>query len=317
MQDSEKKIIDHDYDHYEIDLRKVFSILWLKKASIIFITLFSLSISIIYAAILPNIYKSSALLVPSSTKDSLSSKLSSFSPIANIAGFGVASDEISKSKEALERIKSFEFFSNHFLPHIKLQNLVAIKEWQPQTDIIKYDKSIYDDNSDKWVIQAKHPKMSEPSLQQAFKTYSKILYIFEDKKTSLVSISLEHQSPKIAKKWLDIIIENINNSMREEDKLNAINSINYLNEYSQSTTIQSMKDAIANLQETQMQTLMLASANENYIFKTIDPPLVPEENFKPKRLIIIIFGLFIGGILGIIIAIIRHFISPPNLNKKI
>ncbi|MDC0166164.1 Wzz/FepE/Etk N-terminal domain-containing protein [Gammaproteobacteria bacterium] len=308
MQENKKEMIDYDY--YEIDLKKVFTILWHKKILITFITLLSLTISIIYASMTPDIYKSSALLVPSSSKDSLSSKLSSYSPIASLAGFGVASDEITKSQEALERIKSFEFFSNHFLPYIKLQNLVATKEWLPETDTLIYDKSVYDENSDKWLRQSNYPQISIPSEQEAFKTYTKILYIFEDKKKSLISISLEHQSPRIAKKWLDIIIENINSSMREEDKLNAINSINYLNESSQSTTIQSMKDAIASLQETQMQTLMLASANKNYIFKTIDSPLIAEENFKPKRLLIIIFGFFIGVIFGITIAIISYFMNP-------
>tara|TARA_B100001027_G_C16266045_1_gene332159 strand:+ start:139 stop:1077 length:939 start_codon:yes stop_codon:yes gene_type:complete len=296
-------------DLYEIDIKHVFSIFYKKKILILSFTLLSLFFSIIYAYLIPDLYKSSAILIPSSSEDSLSSKLSSYSPLAGLAGLGVASDEISKSQEALERMKSFEFFSQHFLPFIKLENLLAVNDWDYKKNILTYDKSIFDNKLKEWVRKADYPKGKKPSEQEAYKTYSKIINIYEDNKTSLVSISIEHQSPIIAKRWLDIIIENINESMREEDRQTAINSINYLNESSQSTNIQSLKDAIANLQETQMQTLMLTSSNKNYIFKTIDSPLISEEKFKPKRLLISIFGIFFGFLLGLTIVVVNHFFS--------
>lgn len=307
MEENNNQAVNDDL--YEIDIKHVFSIFYKKKILILSFTLLSLFFSIIYAYLIPDLYKSSAVLIPSSSEDSLSSKLSSYSPLAGLAGLGVASDEISKSQEALERMKSFEFFSQHFLPFIKLENLLAVNDWDYKENILTYDKSIFDNKLKEWVRKADYPKGKKPSEQEAYKTYSKIINIYEDNKTSLVSISIEHQSPIIAKRWLDIIIENINESMREEDRQTAINSINYLNESSQSTNIQSLKDAIANLQETQMQTLMLASSNKNYIFKTIDSPLISEEKFKPKRLLISIFGIFFGFLLGLTIVVVNHFFS--------
>ena len=64
--------------------------------------------------------------------------------------------------------------------------------------------------------------------------------------------------------------------MRSIDIDNAKNSIDYLNEYYKSTNVQSLRQSISNLQESQMQKLMLASSNSDYIFKILDAPYIPE-----------------------------------------
>ena len=69
-----------------------------------------------------------------------------------------------------------------------------------------------------------------PSDQEAYEKYKNILSINDDKKTGFVSVSISHPSPYIAKEWTDIIIFNINESMREVDKRDSLNSINFLNQ---------------------------------------------------------------------------------------
>ena len=56
-----------------------------------------------------------------------------------------------------------------------------------------------------------------------------------------------------------------------------------------------------------MQTLMLASSNEDYIFKTINSPIVPEEKSGPNRAFICIVGTLFGFIFSIILVLIQHF----------
>ena len=69
---------------------------------------------------------------------------------------------------------------------------------------------------------------------------------------------------------MDVIIYNINECMREIDKEDAQNSINFLSDSIKTTNSQSIKLVFSKLMESQMQTLMLASSNEDYIFKTIN-----------------------------------------------
>jgi LPS O-antigen subunit length determinant protein (WzzB/FepE family) len=48
---------------------------------------------------------------------------------------------------------------------------------------------------------------------------------------------------------------------------------------------------------------------DEYVFKTIDPAIVPEQKFKPKRALICVLGVLLGGMLSVMIVLIRHFVS--------
>jgi LPS O-antigen subunit length determinant protein (WzzB/FepE family) len=94
--------------------------------------------------------------------------------------------------------------------------------------------------------------------------------------------------------------------MRDEDKEIAQNSINYLDKFSQTTNVKSIKDSITNLLESQLQTLMLTSSNDDYIYKIIDSPVIPELKTEPSRSVISILGTFIGLIFGILVSLFVH-----------
>lgn len=283
----------------EIDLLVIFLELWKNKILISAITLGFAIVSIFVALSIPNFYTSKALLAPTHQDKTLSSQLGNLSNIASIAGVGLPNNETSKSEEALERIKSYDFFTTHFLPYIELENLVAISSWDNKKNIINYDSSIYSPESNKW--QKKYSNL------QSYKQYSEILGIIVDDKTGFITISISHMSPYISKKWVSIIVKNINESMRELDIAKAKRSIDFLNESSKTTTVQSIRDVISRLLESQMQTLMLASAGEAYIFKLIDSPIVPEDKSSPDRALICIFGTFIGLIASFAVVFIRNY----------
>lgn len=298
--------INQENNNSEIDLRKIFSAMWDKKFFIGSFTSIAAILSVVYALSLPNIYTSSALLVSTSKQDSLSSSLGNLSGLAGLAGVNIQGGNASNSQIALKRIESFEFFSTYFLPSIKLENLMAVKNWSAKDNILIYDKNLFDSTNNKWIRRASYPKKTIPSDQEAFKEYKKILTITLEKDTGIVYLSIDHRSPEIAKNWVDIVIYNINESMREIDKLNAENSINFLNETSKSVKIQSIKDIIGKLLESQMQTLMLASSNKAYVFKTINSPVAPEYKSNPKRSLICILGTILGFILSMLIILINN-----------
>jgi uncharacterized protein involved in exopolysaccharide biosynthesis len=59
--------------------------------------------------------------------------------------------------------------------------------------------------------------------------------------------------------------------------------------------------------EEQTKTLMLAEVSGEYVFKTISEAKVAEEKSKPKRALISILGAFLGGMLSLVVVLIRHF----------
>lgn len=283
----------------EIDLNELFLILWKKKLYIIGITSLAAIISIGISLYLPNTFTSKSILAPTKSEQSLYSQIGGLSAIAGFANIGLPADTATKSQEAIERVKSFEYFSKYFLPNVKFENIVAVKNWSSETNTLIYDSSIYNSNNNSWI--------TKPSLQKAYSAYVEMLGIGIDNKTSFITLSVEHKSPYIAKDWVDIIIVNINESMRSLDIQNAKNSITFLNESSKETNLQSSKEVIASLLERQMQTLMLASSNKYYVWKVIDSSIVPELKSGPSRAFICIIGTLIGGLLSMFIAFILHY----------
>lgn len=290
--------MDHQDKYDEVSVLDIVKIIWKNKFKIIFTTSFFALVSVIYSLSLPNIYSSKTLLAPTTTDESLSGKLQGLS----FAGFQAPSTGATSSQEAVARIKSLQFFSQHFLPYIKLENLAAVKNWNSKTNTLDYDSNIYNDGI--W--------FDKPSIQEAYKIYKNILSISEDQNTLFITISIDHKSPHISSNWVALIIKRINENMRDLDAHQAQKAIEYLTDANNNTKVQSIKDAISKLLEDQMQTLMLTASNQNYIYKVIDLPVAPEEKIKPSRVIICLFGTIFGGIFSIFIVIMLHFRNPSR-----
>ncbi len=290
----------------EIDIGNIFEVIWKEKIKLSFITgLFALG-SVFFALSLPNIYTSNAILAPANSKGSMSSQLSGMSSIAGLAGINIPMDNsANKSIEAIERIKSYEFFVTSFLPYIKLEDLIAVKHWDPQTNTFEYE-NIYDSKTGMWKKNSTY-KDGKPSSQEAFKTYIKNIELITTKKNSFLRISLSHQSPITSKKWLDLIIKNINKVMQDEDKKMLQDSVKFLSKISEQNNLNAVDKAINNLLESQIQNLMLATSNPDYVYKILNSPISPEEKSSPQRSIICIVGTFIGFVLGIFTILLSNF----------
>ena len=298
--------LNNNYDD-EIDLRELFHVLWDKIFYIGAITsIFSL-ISIIYALMLPNIYQSQAVMMPMEANQGMSGMLGQYSGMASLAGISLPSESGSKAQEAIARIQSFEFFSNSFLPHIKLENLMAVKKWNQASNTLTYDASAFNSESGQWVRKVKPPTSTIPSSQKAYKQYQAIMSVSEDKKTSFINLSVEHKSPVIAQQWVEIMMDQIDQVMRDQDRQTALQSIAYLNSLAPTVNYEEISKALASLQQEQMKRLMMVEANENYIFKVLDSPIVPEMKVKPKRSLIVILGTMLGMMLSVLGVLVLHY----------
>ena len=292
-------------DTSSIDIKNIFKLIFEKKVLLSTLTIFFALLSFVYSLFLPNIYQSKSILVSAFSQNSILASSSNFSAVADMAGFKFPAENNNKTKEAIERIKSYHFFENYFLPNIRFENLVAIVGWESSTNEFIYDKNIYDINTKKWNMSINEG--GKPSNQEAFEIYNEKVKIFENKSTSFVSITVEHYSPDIAKKWVNVIIENINENMRSQDQELAQNSINFLSKTIDSLNIKSLIDASSRIVEEQMKILMISSSNPEYIFKVLDPPISPEKISSPNRLLICIIGTFLGALVSILTITVLHY----------
>jgi uncharacterized protein involved in exopolysaccharide biosynthesis len=160
------------------------------------------------------------------------------------------------------------------------------------------------------------PKLTIPSAQAAYEVFQQIMHISVDKKTTYVSLSVEHQSPYIAQQWVELILHQIDRLMRDKEKLEAMNSIEYLNTLAPTINYEGIKQALSSLQQGQMKRLMMVEANENYIFKLLDSPIVPEKKSGPKRKLIVIIASLIGIMLGVLSVLALHFFHKPSKQNE-
>jgi len=299
-----------NYDK-EIDLGDLFKVLWKKKFYIGAIVSIFLLISTVYALYLPNIYKSQIILMPVESNSQMSGMLGQYSGMASLAGISLPGEPTSQSNEAIARIKSFEFFSNHFLPHIALEDLMAIKKWNPTTNTPIYDEKAFNSETRKWVRKADPPRSITPSSQEAYEEYREIIGISEDKLTSFISLYIKHKSPLLAQEWVELIVKQIDKIMRDEARYEATKKVEYLNSLAPTVKYEGIKRALSSLQEEQLKNLMMVEASENYVFKVLDPPLVPEIKSEPSRSLIVMLGLTMGMIISILFFLALHFIRSP------
>jgi hypothetical protein len=308
MQEAHSNKHPNDFDD-EIDLRELFYVLQKGKKIIVSLTAFVSIIGVIYSLSLPNIYQSNTVLVPVNSPDGISGALGSYNSFAGLAGITLPSGgNEGNSAKAIQKIRSLSFFENNILPNIHLPDLMAVKSWNSKTNIVAFDESIYDTSSNTWIRNYSHPQQQIPSAQESFEVFKTAhLSLSDDKKSGFVTISIKHQSPFVAKQWLELVVNEVNVFYRQKDKSESEKAVSYLNQQISMTGLSEIKQVLAQLLKEETKKLTLIEANQYYVFDYIDPPAVMEKKSEPKRALICIFGVLLGVILSVVIVLLRHY----------
>ena len=122
---------------------------------------------------------------------------------------------------------------------------------------------------------------------------------------SFVKIAVTHHSPYVAKEITTNLINDINDRMRRLDIAEAEKSIGYLTDALEKTAIADMQQIFYQLIEKQQQTKMLANVRDEYVFKVIDPAVVPEKKSGPKRALICLLLVTSAFLISCLVLIVR------------
>lgn len=294
----------------EVDLRELFKALWKGKWVIIATTFVFAIGSVLYALSLPNIYKADALLAPaeSSNGGGLSKMAGQFGGLAALAGVDLSGGDSSQADLAIQVLKSRQFVEAFIERHDLIIPLMAVKDWDMKNDQLIIDDNIYDKANNEWLRKTKDLRKPKPSEQEAFDVFSReIINITKDKENGLYRISVSYYSPFVAQEWVNWLISDINNVMRERALKETSLNLSYLKSQLKKTSVADMQSTFYKLIEEQTKSLMLAEVQDEFVFKTIDPAVAPEIKSGPKRALIVIFCTLLGGILsvgGVLIRII-------------
>ncbi|RZQ56282.1 LPS O-antigen length regulator [Pseudidiomarina tainanensis] len=288
----------------EIDLRELFTMLWRGKWIITAFTFLFAIGSISCALSLPNIYKSEVLLAPSEDSQGrgLTGMVGGLGGLASFAGLSLGGNQADKTTIALEILKSRGFLTEFVEKHQILREIMAVKEWSPNQGLV-FNEEIYDSQQDIWVQQAK-----PTSWEYVNHIRNNLLTITREPESGLIRLSIHHQSPIFAKRFVELLVMDINDEMRKRDINEAKRSLEFLANELKQTSLSNMQQVFFELIEKQTQTMMLANIRPEYIFQTIDPAIAPEQKVKPRRSLIVIVATALGTFFGAFFVLLRSTI---------
>lgn len=299
----------------EIDLKELFLALWKGKWIILLVTIAFTVGGVLYALSQPNTYKAEAVLASANDSKSgggLAAMASQFGGLASLAGISLGGGGTDSKAMALATLNSRQFVYAFIEKYDLLAPLMAGTKWNESSDILQLNPEVYDAQNKTWVRVVNSDKSSKPTQWEAYKQFKSLMSIAESKDSGLVTLSITHLSPTIAKQWVDWIVIDLNAWIKKESLDDARRNISYLEEQIERTNISDMQSVFYELIEEQTKSLMLAQVQDEFAFKTIDPAVVPEEKVGPKRALICVIATLLGGMLSMGIILIRFAFSKKD-----
>ena len=280
-----KDSIEQSINRFDsLSLLEFFSLLVHQKRIIISITSAFIFLSVAYAFLATSTYKSQLLMVPTEQPNVSASPLSSqMSGLASLAGISVSSGSgPSKSSTALA-ILSSRSFAEEFIKKNKLMTILNHEEWNKETR--------------SW-------KNGEPSMLATSKAFQGLLEIIEDRKTSIITFSIEWTDPKQASDWLNDSIDFLNLYIRTQTLRETEMNLQYLENELQEKTSNNSQSILYSLIAEEQSKAMMANVRTEYSMKIIDRAVPPEKKFKPQRLLVLVIGTLIGFTLSLITVLV-------------
>lgn len=291
----------------EISVPQLFAYYWKNRLAIILVTLTLSIFSIFYVLVVDEIYEAEVLVAPAESQDSSIGGMAKgeLGGLAALAGFNLnGANSISQIDLAFATLQSKLFISTFIKEYRIKPDLMAAKDFDDQGNAI-YDDELYVRESGKWRVN--EGKSLEPSDQKAIKSFLDMVEISESIRPGFYSIYMRSSSPKYVKDWLDAIVFELNETMRENEQKEAKQAITFLEEKLNDVTSSEIKSVIYQLIEEQTKRLMFTEVRSEYALKIIDPAVYPERRIHPQRTLIVLVGTILGFLLVISIVTARYF----------
>ena len=257
----------------EINLLDYVKVVWKHKKLIIRIVIVVVIATAIASLLMTKVYEAKAVIIPSGVKDSGMSSL--------LAGqFGLAPPTSPISSEIVNILKGNTLkekiiINNNLLP-ILLQNTAQR------------------DNKTMW------------AGINALKGMTKINFIAKE---NIIELSIRYKDPKMAADLVNMTLNELTEYMSGEIKRVAETNRKYLESQVDKMPDPFIKSKIYSLIAQQIETAMMAEVKENFAFKILDPPRVPDQAIAPKKRQMVMISFVVSLFLGIFVAFGNEYVE--------
>ena len=215
--------------------------------------------------------------------------------LASLAGLEVGDN---KSAEPLGVLKSREFAA----AFIEEENLLPVFF------------------AHKWDAAAKRWKSADvdkqPDIRDGIEYFDKEVFrVQEDKKTGLITLAVEWTNAKTAAIWANLLVERVNDRMRQRALTEGETSMNYLKQELAASSVVTLQQSIGRVLDTELQKLMLAKANKEYAFRIIDHAQVPKWRDHPRSVLIVAAAFIFGVAVSTFFLVARHVVRRNRASR--
>lgn len=270
------------------------------RATLLAVLLAFVGVGTAYAILARPVYRISATLIPAEGPPYAPGLGGSgaLGDLASLTGvdFGNSEDH---TPEAIALMKSRRF-SVDFMRDRNLLPILFAGQWNAATKTW---------TERKWLVLPARP----PTFAQAFDYFDqKVRMVSQDKKTRIVTLTIDWFDRAAAVDWANQLIRRLNEEMRARAIAESTASLEHLEQQISQTSIVALQTSLAQLIEAEVRRKTIASVRPDYVFRVIDPPAMPDEDdpeFPKKPLVMLIsllLGIFVSGAIAIVSAQIRR-----------
>jgi uncharacterized protein involved in exopolysaccharide biosynthesis len=278
----------------EIDLLELWRTLLKYKRKILLVSFGAAVVAAGLSLMMPNIYRAEVLLSPVNTdspKRGFASALGGLGGLASMAGISLGGGGSVDENIAVLQSRNF------------LWKFVQEKNLMP----ILFEK--------KWDEQQKQWKETDPKKQPGQMDVDRmfnaggLLKVEKEKKTDLVTVTVEWKDAALAADWANSLVEKLNQYTAQQDIARSESNLKYLNEELMRTQIEEMRKILFEMIAAEQKKVMLANTQKEYAFKVLDKAVEPDKKIKPKRSLIVIMAAFVAGFMAVLYVFIKEGIA--------
>lgn len=270
----------------EINLFDYLKVIQRHKKLIIIIIAISVVVSVVRALLTPPVYEAKAIITPASQQNAPSG-------MGVLAmQFGLAASTQSSVTEIVNLLNSNILREKV----IKKNNLLPVLLG----------------------TEAKNKKDSSENkrIWNALRALQGILKISYKQKDNIIEISAQFNDPDMAVKIINYTVTELTEHMSSETRRVVETNKKYHESQLSATADPFIKAKIYSLIAQQVEQAMMAEVKENFAFKVLDPPRVPDQRIKPQRRRMVMRAFVASLFVGIFMAFLKEYVDKVRSDKS-
>jgi capsular polysaccharide biosynthesis protein len=311
-----KKLMEENQNYLdEIDLKKLFSVLWRGKYFIIIFTMISLAAGSLYLRSLSSSYSVTILLAPVQEEQG-TPNFGNLGGLASLAGISLPTGSASDFAKYEIMLKTQEISTLIF----KEQNLIQalfLGEWDETQQIFrepKQNRTKPIKNYLKELLTGRPPKeYKEPNPARLNEIIGGNVRINLDKKTGYLNLSIESSNPELLTKLMMSMIKNTDELFKKKFIKQANDAVQFYQIKISKARSQEHREILAKLIAKEERKLLLATREGPFVAEILTGPNTSLYPTSPKAKNILFLSMLLGSFLSCGLLLIRSFLSKdPN-----